>query len=410
MPVLRRRLQRRHLADAGHRHLERARDRRRTHGQDVDVGLELLEGVLVLDAEALLLVDDEQAEVFEEHLLGEDPVRADDHVDGAVGDPGERVARLLVGLEARQRLHLHGEAGEALRERLDVLLDQQRRGNEHRDLLAVLDRLERGTDGHLGLAESDVAGQQPVHRDRLLHVGLDLVDRLELIERLGERERLFELALPRRVRPEGVPLRRHARGVELHELDRDVAHRSAGFALRLRPVAAAHLGQHRGLSPDVLRQQVELVGGDEELVAGVAALGRRVLEHEVLADALDRVAAAAGDLALGELDEPADAVGRVHDVVAGLQLQRIDHVAAARGQLLDDPAVAADRASVELRLGEHGELRLERPRSRVRSARRRGARRRARAPRAGCPPGGRRSRARRARRARARRGRLRRSR
>ena len=53
--------ERRHLADAGDGHLERARDRRRAHREDVDVGLQLLQRVLVLDAEALLLVDDEQA-------------------------------------------------------------------------------------------------------------------------------------------------------------------------------------------------------------------------------------------------------------------------------------------------------------------------------------------------------------
>ena len=104
MPVLGRGLQRRHLADAGDRHLERARDRRRAHREDVDVRLELLERVLVLDAEALLLVDDQQPEVLEDHLLGEDAVRADHHVDRAVGEPGERVARLLVGLEPRERL------------------------------------------------------------------------------------------------------------------------------------------------------------------------------------------------------------------------------------------------------------------------------------------------------------------
>ena len=170
-----------------------------------------------------------------------------------------------------------------------------------------------------------------------------------------------------RVGAERVALRRHARRVELDELDRDVAHRLARAALGLRPVAAAHLRQRRRLAADVLREQVELIGGHEELVARVAALGRRVLEHEVLAHALDRVAAAAGDLALGELDEPADAVRRVHDVVAGLQLQRVDDVAASRCELLDDALVAADRAAVELGLGEHRELRVRRPRSRARA-------------------------------------------
>ena len=155
---------------------------------------------------------------------------------------------------------LHGEAGEALGEGLEVLLDQQRRRHEHRDLLAVLDRLERGAHGDLGLAEADVAREQAVHRDRLLHVGLDLVDRLQLVGRLGERERLLELALPGRVGAERVALGRHARRVELDQLDGDVAHGLARAALRLRPVAAAHLRQRRRLAADVPREQVELIG------------------------------------------------------------------------------------------------------------------------------------------------------
>jgi hypothetical protein len=157
MPVLGRRLQRRHLADAGDRHLERARDRGRAHREDVDVRLELLQRILVLDAEPLLLVDDHEAEILEDHLLGEDAVRADHHVDGALQKARDDLARLLVGLEPRERTHLHGEAGEPLGERLEVLLDEQRRRHEHGDLLAVLDRLERGTHRDLGLAEADVA-------------------------------------------------------------------------------------------------------------------------------------------------------------------------------------------------------------------------------------------------------------
>jgi len=37
--------------------------------------------------EALLLVDDQQSQVFETHPAGEDPVGGDDDVDGAVGQP-----------------------------------------------------------------------------------------------------------------------------------------------------------------------------------------------------------------------------------------------------------------------------------------------------------------------------------
>ena len=74
----------------------------------------------------------------------------------------------LLGLAGReepgQHLDPHRVAGEALAERLEVLLGQQRGRHEHGHLLAVLHGLERGPDGDLGLAEADVAAHQAVHR------------------------------------------------------------------------------------------------------------------------------------------------------------------------------------------------------------------------------------------------------
>lgn len=70
----------RHLPDAGDRHLQRARDRRGRHGQHVDVGPHLLQGLLVLDTEALLLIHDHQAEVLEVNLSRNEAVGADHHV------------------------------------------------------------------------------------------------------------------------------------------------------------------------------------------------------------------------------------------------------------------------------------------------------------------------------------------
>ena len=86
-PIFRRRLDRRHVADADERHVQRARDRRRRQRQDVDLAAQLLEALLVRDAEALLLVDDDQAEVLERDVLLEEPVRADDDVDRAGREP-----------------------------------------------------------------------------------------------------------------------------------------------------------------------------------------------------------------------------------------------------------------------------------------------------------------------------------
>ena len=60
---------------------------------------QLLQPLLVLDAEPLLLVDDHQTQVLELDVLAEQPVRADDDVDGAVGEPVED----LLGLGRRWR-------------------------------------------------------------------------------------------------------------------------------------------------------------------------------------------------------------------------------------------------------------------------------------------------------------------
>ena len=64
-PVVRRRLDGAHVARAGQRQVKRARDRRRAQGEHVHQPAQHLELLLVHHAEALLLVNDHQAQVFE---------------------------------------------------------------------------------------------------------------------------------------------------------------------------------------------------------------------------------------------------------------------------------------------------------------------------------------------------------
>ncbi len=85
-PVDRRRGDDRQVAHARERQLQGARDRRRGQRQHVHLGAQLLELLLVGDAEMLLLVDDQQAEVLELDGLAEQRVGADDDVDAALGE------------------------------------------------------------------------------------------------------------------------------------------------------------------------------------------------------------------------------------------------------------------------------------------------------------------------------------
>ncbi len=274
-------------------------------------------------------------------------MRADDDVHVALDQPVEDVALLAVGLEPAEHLDVDREGGEPLGEGLEVLLGQQRRGHQHRHLLAVHDGLERRPHRDLGLAVADVAADHPVHRVLALHVGLDLLDGRELVRGLGVREGVLELPLPRRVRAERVARCRRAGGVQADELRCDLADGLARPALALLPVGAAHLVQAGLLAADVAGDLVELVGRYVQPVAGVAALAGRVLQQEVLAGRpLHR--------ALHHLDVPADAVLLVHHVVAGLELQRVDLVAAAARQPVRLPVGRPGAGQVGL--GEHREL------------------------------------------------------
>ena len=62
-------------------HVQRARDRRGGQRQHVELRPQLLQPLLLHDAEALLLVDDEQPEALEPDVLLQQPVSADDDVD-----------------------------------------------------------------------------------------------------------------------------------------------------------------------------------------------------------------------------------------------------------------------------------------------------------------------------------------
>jgi hypothetical protein len=188
-PVLGRRFDHGHVADADERHVQGARDGRGGQRQYIHLLPHLLDAFLVGDAEPLFLVHDQQAEVLECHVLRQQPVGPDQDVELAFRHFVERLLDLLRRPEAADHVDCHGEARETLDQRLLVLKGQHRRRREHRHLLAVHDRLERGAHRHLGLAVADVAAEQAVHRRGGFHVPFDVGDGRGLIRRqlVGER-------------------------------------------------------------------------------------------------------------------------------------------------------------------------------------------------------------------------------
>src|SRR3546814_18571815 len=95
-----------------------------------DLLAQRLQAFLLLHAEVLLLVDDQQAEIPERNRLAEDGVGADDNLHPALGEVRLRLGRLLGADQARELGDAHRQAGEALLEGA-VVLTRQPRGRHH---------------------------------------------------------------------------------------------------------------------------------------------------------------------------------------------------------------------------------------------------------------------------------------
>ena len=280
----RRLLYRGHVAYTAERHIQRSRYRRRREGQHVYLTAELLDMFLVGHSEALLLVDDKQAQVLESDVLLQKAVRAYDQVAPAVGHVGERLFYLRRRPEAAEHLYVNRVTCEALHRRLIMLLGQDGGRHEYGRLLPVEDTLHHGAQGDLGFAVAHVAAKQAVHRHGLLHVGLYLLHAAELVGGLLVGEALLKLSLPGRIRRKGVTLAAGALGIERYELAGQLFRRGLCPGLCALPLRAAHLGKaHRPVLARayVFAHQIQLRRGNVQHVAAGIAYLDIVLLHAV---------------------------------------------------------------------------------------------------------------------------------
>src|SRR3989344_2477226 len=176
---------------------ERAGDRGRAHAQEVRQEVFAADKRRALFyAEAVLFINDDEAEVLELHRILYERVRAEDDGNRPVRNLFLETlfGRLALEPLAVPRLRAargkkcdrHFEPREQGAERV-VVLARENLGRRHERNLAAV---PRGDDGrkrcHDGFARTDVALEQTVHRSRPLKVGHDLRERLPLVFR--ERE------------------------------------------------------------------------------------------------------------------------------------------------------------------------------------------------------------------------------
>ena len=314
-----------HVAHAGQSELQGARDRRGGERQHMDVGAQLLQPLLVGDAEMLLLVDDQQAEILELDALGQQGVGADHDVERALLHRLPGGLRLLGADQPRQPPDPHRQALEALDEGPVMLARQQRRRADHRHLLAREGGDEGRAQRHLGLAEADIAADQAIHRLARRHVFQHVGDRLELVVGLGIGEAGAELLVETVGRAHRLAAADGALG---GDLDQPVGH--VGDALlqpglaRLPGDAAQAVELGALLARAVAAQHVDVLDRNEELVAALVGQPQAIVAREL-------------DFQRHQALVAADAVLAMDDQVALAERRRLGDEALRRAALLGRP-------------------------------------------------------------------------
>jgi len=281
------------------------------------------------------------------HIVGDQPVGADHHVDLAVGQFLQRFLGLLGRLESRQHLDADRPVGEAVGEVAVMLFGEQGRRHQHCDLATGLRGDESGAQGDLGLAEANVAADHAVHRFGLDQVAEYRFDRRHLVRGFLERKTGGELLVKPTIDLDRLGHASAALGVQLQQFGGDVAHLLGGAFLGFFPGIAAERMQRRVFrcATRVTRNQVEARHRYVELVAagvldGQELAGRAAdVEHDQAAITTDAVVVVHHRRAFGQFAEVADDRFRI-----ALRLATAPFLARA--------------LAIQLALGQHGQRRV----------------------------------------------------
>src|SRR5713101_2798604 len=181
----------------------------------------------------------------EADVAREQTVRGDDQATLARFEVQENLPLLARTAEAAQHFDADGKRGEAPAKRFVVLEDEDGGRREQRNLLGIGDRFKSRAHANFGLALAHVAAQKAVHRQRALHVPLDIGNGVRLVGGLVEFERVLKLALPGRVRRKSQAAGCLSLRVEAEQLLRHVLERFADPRFARRPGRAAQPVQYR---------------------------------------------------------------------------------------------------------------------------------------------------------------------
>ena len=218
---------------------------------------------------------------------------------------------------------------------------QDCRRHQQRALLSIHHAFEGGAQRDLCLSKADIAAQQPVHRYGRLHIGFDLIDTAQLIVRFVVGKAAFEVVLPIGVRRKRVSLDRHTLRVQLGQLLGHILNGLFHALARLLPLNRIELAKaHVRIvaHTDIFAHQIKLRHRHEQRIRTRVAYFDIILDNAL-------------DIAFNNPLEHADAVGRVHNIIARGQIADVAQLLALFG-----PRLAPARLRDGLCLRDDGKL------------------------------------------------------
>ena len=265
-------------------------------------------------------------------------MRANDDIDGPLVDLLDRGVDFLGRLEARQLGDAHRPVGEAVREGLRVLLGEQGGRREQRDLLATHHGDEGRAQRDFGLAETDVAADETIHRLAARHIADHGGNRGGLVGRFLEAEAFRKFHVVARLERERMAFARRTARVQVEQFGGGIANLLGSAALGLFPLTGAERvkrGAFR-IGAAIARNYVQL--RDRHIEFAFAG----VFEVQELGFTFAEIHRHQTHIA-------ADAVLRMHDRVAHLQLGQVAHHRIDVARLfLAAPSRAAHERAVQL--------------------------------------------------------------
>ena len=193
-----------------------------------------------------------------------------------------------------------------------MLIGKHRCWRQHGRLLPFHHSFESSAHCHFGFAVTDVAAKQSIHRRRLFHILLHILDRRFLIWSQDVFEAIFKLALPGGVCGESITTNKLALSIQTQKLVGHIAHGPLGFGFCFLPTETAESIQTGLLS---FRARITL--------HQIQPLDRNIKLRILRVEEQHKLAAARAQIQRLQTAKTSDAVVYVDHEVAGFEIAEV---------------------------------------------------------------------------------------